>query len=169
MTGCSAQAVTYNAGTGQATAPCASASLTASGSPHSIIAAYGGDANYNGSNNTASPLPQTVNKASTATALTSSPVSPSAVNQSVTFTAQVSPTSGTASVPFSGTVTFKDNGNSIADCPAATISGAGMATCVATSLGAIPTTSSQHMQAIRTTTSAFRIPRRRWSMRSLPL
>jgi hypothetical protein len=136
MTGCSALSVTYNAGTGQATASCPSASLTASGSPHSITAKYVGDANYNGSDNTARPLSQTVNKASTTTALTSSPVSPTAVNQSVTFTAQVSPTSGTASVPFSGTVTFKDNGNSIADCPAATISGAGVTTCIATSLAA---------------------------------
>jgi len=71
---------------------------------HSITAVYGGDNNFTGS--TSSPLPQTVNQASTTTKLASS-TNPSNFGQSVTFTATVaavSPGAGNAT----GTVTFTD-------------------------------------------------------------
>jgi hypothetical protein len=66
---------------------------------HTITASYGGDTNYNSS--TSPNLTQTVNKANTTTALTSSP-NPSTYPASVIFTATVSPAAAT------GTVTFYD-------------------------------------------------------------
>ena len=79
------------------------ASLTASGSPHSITAVYGGDLNFNPS--PASPIySQMVNKANTSTGVTSAP-NPSTVGQSVTFTATVTNTSGTPPTP-TGAVQF---------------------------------------------------------------
>ena len=71
---------------------------------HSITAVYGGDTNDAGS--TSSTLSQTVNKGSTTITLGSS-ANPAAAGQSVTFTAQVSPTTAT------GTVTFKDGSNTL--------------------------------------------------------
>ena len=71
---------------------------------HLITAVYGGDGNFTSS--TSSALTQTVNKAATATAVSSS-LNPSVFGQSVTFTATVAavaPGAGTAT----GTVTFKD-------------------------------------------------------------
>ena len=83
-----------------------SASLTTStltvGS-HAITASYSGDATFAGS--TSSAVTQTVNRASTATALTSS-LDPSVFGQQVTFTATVSPFSGPT-----GTVQFFDGVN----------------------------------------------------------
>jgi hypothetical protein len=70
-----------------------------------VMATYAGDS-YN-STSTSPALSQQVNKASTTTALTSSP-NPSTSGQPVTFTATLSSTTGP--VP-TGTVTFK-NGNS---------------------------------------------------------
>ena len=55
---------------------------------HSITAVYSGTNNFNASDNSASPLTQTVNKASTTTTVASS-VNPSVFGQSVTFTATV--------------------------------------------------------------------------------
>ena len=79
------------------------ASLTAGS--HSITANYGGDATFAGS--TSSPITQTVNQASTTTALASS-LNPSSSGQSVTFTATVTPSLGPT-----GTVQFFDGGNSL--------------------------------------------------------
>jgi hypothetical protein len=79
------------------------ASLTAGS--HSITASYGGDATFAGS--TSSPITQTVNQASTTTALASS-LNPSSSGQSVTFTATVTPSLGPT-----GTVQFFDGGNSL--------------------------------------------------------
>jgi len=78
---------------------------------HSITVSYAGDGNFNGSNG--GPLTQTVNKNSTTTSVLSS-ANPSTFGQSVTFTAVLSPVTGTggALVP-SGTVTFFADGNSI--------------------------------------------------------
>jgi hypothetical protein len=87
---------------------------------HSITAIYGGDSNYNGS--TSSALSQRVNKATTATSLTSAP-NPSSFNQSVTFTATVTGQFGT---PGAGTVTFTYG--SITLCSAVALTG-GVATC----------------------------------------
>lgn len=77
---------------------------------HTITTNYTGDGNFNGSSG-ALGAAQIVNKANTATAVTSS-LNPSTLNQSVTFTATVSalaPGSGTPT----GTITFLDGGNSI--------------------------------------------------------
>ena len=71
---------------------------------HSITANYGGDSNNLSS---ASPaVSQTVNKANTTTAISSS-ANPAAAGQSVKFTAQVSPSTAT------GTVTFYDGASAI--------------------------------------------------------
>lgn len=73
---------------------------------HTFVATYGGDANFNGSQAT-SPL-ETVTTAQTSTTLASS-ANPSAVGQSVTFTATVAVTPPGGGRP-TGTVAFLDNG-----------------------------------------------------------
>ena len=74
---------------------------------HSITAIYSGDTLYNTSVSTA--ITQVVNMpVSTTTTLTSSSNS-SVYGQSATFTATVTPSSGTGSTP-TGMVTFYDNG-----------------------------------------------------------
>jgi uncharacterized delta-60 repeat protein len=78
---------------------------------HTITASYGSDTNYNGSSGSLNSNPQVVNKANSATTLTSSN-NPSILNQSVTFTATVSASAPGAGMP-TGTVTFLDGGSSI--------------------------------------------------------
>jgi hypothetical protein len=90
---------------------------------HTIKAVYPGTASYTGSSS--GNLRQIVSTPSTTTSLTSSP-NPSAVGQSVTFTATVT---SSASFP-NGTVTFKDGGKSLGS---ATLSG-GQATFSTASL-----------------------------------
>jgi parallel beta-helix repeat protein len=82
-----------------------SAALSTGG--HSITATYSGDTNYVSS--TSSGLTETVNKAATTTALSSS-MNPAVVGQSVTFTATVTSSFGTAS----GSVTFMDGSTVLA-------------------------------------------------------
>jgi hypothetical protein len=106
-----------------ATATCTTSSLGGGG--HSITAVYSGD-----TNNLASTSPvvtQTVNQASTSTAL-SSAQNPSTVGQPVTFTATVTGLSA------GGTVTFKDGSTTVGWCGAQPVSGA-TATCTTSSLG----------------------------------
>ena len=79
------------------------------GGSHSIIAAYSGDASFIGS--TSSALTQTVNKASTSAAISTS-ASPSILNQSVTLTAMVTVSAPGSGTP-SGSVTFKDGGTTL--------------------------------------------------------
>ena len=79
---------------------------------HSITASYAGDTNFNSSSST---LAQTVNKAATATALSSS-ANPSTINQSVTFTATVSVVAPGAGTP-TGSVTFNDGANALSTVP----------------------------------------------------
>jgi autotransporter-associated beta strand protein len=76
---------------------------------HTITVSYSGDANFNASS-TATPFTQTVNKANTATAVTSS-ANPVVLGQSVTFTATVSAVAPGAGIP-GGTVTFSVDGAS---------------------------------------------------------
>ncbi len=76
---------------------------------HSITAKYLGSTNYNQS--TSAVLTQTVEKAETSTALTSS-VNPSKFGQSVTFTATVSVSSPGSGAP-SGTVTFMEGATTL--------------------------------------------------------
>ena len=75
---------------------------------HSITALYAGNSFFGGS--TSRALTQSVNTAATTTILTSSQ-NPSTLGQPVTFTATVSPPSGTG-VP-AGSVTFKDGGTTL--------------------------------------------------------
>src|ERR1043166_1060934 len=75
---------------------------------HTITAAYGGDGNFNTSDSTATPVTQTVNQASTTTAVSSS-VNPSVFGQSVTFTGTVSVVSPGAG-PRTGTLAFSVDG-----------------------------------------------------------
>lgn len=93
---------------------------------HAIAATYAGDTSFDGAS--AGPTTLTVNKASTATLITTSS-NPSVVGQSVTFTAQVGvlpPSNGTPT----GTVTFADNGTPFGTAPVA----AGLATMATSAL-----------------------------------
>ncbi|WP_316782051.1 beta strand repeat-containing protein, partial [Streptomyces sasae] len=89
---------------------------------HSLTAAYGGSGSYNGS--TSSADTQTVNKANTTTAVSSSP-NPSVFGQSVNLTATVAVVAPGGGVP-GGTVTFFIGG--IPQTPAVPLNGSGVAT-----------------------------------------
>lgn len=78
---------------------------------HTITTSYGGDTDFNGSTGSLTGNPQIVNKANTATAVTSS-VNPSVFGQSVTFTASVLAAAPGAGTP-TGTVMFLDGGSPI--------------------------------------------------------
>src|SRR5204862_5129877 len=80
-------------------------------SNHIISAVYGGDTTYNTS--TSTNFTQTVSKANSSTALTSS-FNPSVFGQSVTFTATVTAVSPGAGTPGSGSVIFKDGATALA-------------------------------------------------------
>jgi hypothetical protein len=82
-------------------------------------AAYSGDASFAAS--TSSPITQTVTKASTTTAVSSS-LNPSPIGTLVTFTAQVTASTGAST---SGSVTFKDGATTLAT---ATLNSSGIAT-----------------------------------------
>jgi hypothetical protein len=103
------------------TATFTTSALDVSGTPHSITAVYGGDANY--ATSTSSAVSQVVNQASTTTTLTSD-VNPSAPGQTVTFTATVAAASPGAGTP-TGTVDFLDNGTQIGT---GTLNASGVAT-----------------------------------------
>lgn len=93
---------------------------------HSITASYAGDGNFNSSLST---LAQTVNKASTATTLSSS-ANPSTISQSVTFSATVSVVAPGAGTP-TGSVTFNDGSNTLGTAP---VSSSGTATFTTSTL-----------------------------------
>jgi predicted secreted protein len=112
--------VTLN-GSGQATFTTSALSF----GTHSITATYNGDANN--ASSTSAPLGQVVGQAPTSTALQSS-VNPSALGQSVTFTATVTGTSVT------GTVTFKDGATTLATVTLNGSGGSGQATFTTSAL-----------------------------------
>ena len=88
--------------------------LAASATPHSITAAYGGDATtYGASTSAASPV--TVDKGTTSTALSSSAPSSSTVGQSVTFTATLTQVTGTGTL--TGNVDFKEGTTVLGSIP----------------------------------------------------
>ncbi len=115
---------------GTATLNSGKATFTTSGlaaGSQSIIAVYGGDANFTGT--TSSVFVQTVRPDSTSTALASS-VNPSRSGQSVTFTATVTANAPGSGIP-SGQVTFKDGGTVLGT---AQLNGSGRATFSISSL-----------------------------------
>lgn len=116
--------------TGCATRPIASGEATCTTSTlpvanTSITAVYAGDVNF--ATSTSTPLGQVVAKADTTVAVGSSD-NTSSWNESVTFTATITPTSPATAAPNSGTVGFTADGSSIAGCTARPIT-AGTATC----------------------------------------
>jgi len=135
ISGCSSAMSSYSTSTGNATATCTTTTLTAAGSPHAIVARYAGDSNYNSSDNSSTPMSQTVSALATTIGVTASPSSSTNVNASVTFTAQLVGVALTPVAP-SGTVTFSINGSSSPDCPAVTVNASGRATCTTSRLTA---------------------------------
>ncbi|HZS45309.1 MAG TPA: Ig-like domain repeat protein, partial [Blastocatellia bacterium] len=95
---------------------------------HPITAVFNGDANFPTSTGTLTNG-QTVNKAASSTAVTSS-TSPSVFGQSTTFTATVTATSPGAGTP-TGTVTFKDGTTTLGT---GTLNGSGVATFATSAL-----------------------------------
>jgi hypothetical protein len=93
---------------------------------HTITTSYPGDVNFGASTGALTSNPQVVNKGATSTTLTSSQ-NPSAFGQAVAFTATVKGAGGTPT----GTVTFKDNGNTIGT---AKLNASGTATLTVSSL-----------------------------------
>jgi sugar lactone lactonase YvrE len=124
--------VVWNSGTATGTASCTTSGLVA-GASRNLVATYGSDANYSASSNS---VAQTVIKALTTTTL--NPTSTGTVDQAVTLSAIVAPTSGASTVTYAGTVAFTANGNSIsAACSAAAVNitaGVATATCTSSSL-----------------------------------
>ena len=96
---------------------------------HNITAVYGGDASFNGSTSTS--VDQEVQKADTATTLTSS-ANPSKIGQSVTFTATVNVVAPGSGAP-TGSVTFTDGATILAT---STLNASGQATLTTAALAA---------------------------------
>src|SRR6201988_286804 len=78
---------------------------------HTVTTSYGGSANFNGSTGSLTGNPQVVTKTDTTTTVTSSQ-NPSALGQSVTFTATVAAVAPGSGTP-TGTVTFLDGGSPV--------------------------------------------------------
>ncbi|MEU0842691.1 Ig-like domain repeat protein [Streptomyces sp. NPDC005962] len=116
------------------TATVTHAYTSASGSPYTITAAYSGDTDYDPSEDT---IVHTVDPASTVTRVTSS-ANPSAVGQTVTMFARVSPVPPGAGAP-TGTVTF-DFGDGSATVTAPVSGGRASATHAYTSTAGSPYT-----------------------------
>ncbi|HWH12159.1 MAG TPA: Ig-like domain repeat protein [Solirubrobacteraceae bacterium] len=127
IAGCSARPLSA---TSPDTATCTTAALSVAGSPHSIVATYGGDGSFLSSGSSA--LSYTVHKASTTTTVTASPASPSTFGQPVTFTASVAPVAPGAGTP-TGTVAFTVDGTAVGS---PTLSGTSHASVATSSLSA---------------------------------
>jgi Bacterial Ig-like domain (group 3) len=121
-------------------ATCTDPSLAFSATPHVIQATYSGDSNYSTTVGTLTGG-QTVNQGSTSVTLSSS-ANPSAFEQSVTFTATVTP-NPSGPTGLKGAVTFVDSVTSAAipGCSNLTLTsagGAGQATCTTAGLAVSP-------------------------------
>ena len=101
---------------------------------HTMVANYLGSTTFDPSSSNP-PLTQTVNRADTTVAVTSS-ANPSVYGQWITLTATISITAPGGGTP-TGSVEFRDNGVAIAGCSAQGISGSApfQATCTLNSLG----------------------------------
>jgi hypothetical protein len=110
-------------------ATCTTSALTASGSPDSVTATYNGDPYSLPS--TSDTVNQIVDNAAT-TITVSSDNNPSALGQSVTFTATVVAVAPAGGIP-TGTVTFQDDGVDLGGCSSNTLN-SGTATCTTTAL-----------------------------------
>jgi autotransporter-associated beta strand protein len=93
---------------------------------HSITAAYSGDSNF--ATSTSAPLMQTITLATTTVSVTSS-ANPSILGQPVTFTASVTPTTPSTTMP-TGMVTFKEGTNTLGT---SSLNASGVATLTETS------------------------------------
>ncbi len=121
-------------GSGQAAA--SSTTLSVSGSPHSVVACYLGNSNYNASTGS---IPQTVNKANTTVAINSHLPNPSTTTQQITVKYTVSVTAPGGGTP-TGNVQVSDGTDSCTGTVAAgqcnvTLSTAGTRTLTATYQG----------------------------------
>ncbi len=128
---CNAGGIDHVTLDGNGKAICVTRSLQAPS--QSVTAAYGGDVSFK-SSSSAPALVQTVTPLAASLALAQSAAT-TTVNQSVTFTATVSASAVSPLAP-AGSVTFKFNGNSIADCLASPVDATGKATCTTSSLAA---------------------------------
>ena len=114
---------------GTGAASCTTSALQANTT--ALTATYNGDPTYAVTTGTASV---TVNKVSPTISLSApSPASPSALNTSVTFTANLAGVTFTPVVP-GGTVTFSVGGIPITGCNAAAVNSSQQATCITASL-----------------------------------
>src|SRR5207244_3544965 len=100
---------------------------------HSISAAYGGDANFSGSDDSASPLTETISRAATSTGAVTASANPSTSGQAVTFTATVSAAGPGAGMP-TGTVTFYDGSTALGSVSLSLVNGLDQATFATSSL-----------------------------------
>jgi len=120
--GCASQPITSDVAT------CTTSFAHGNGPTFSIEAAYSGDGDFSGSNDT---ITQTVNLGPTATVTTlTAGTNPSVSGQSVTYTAAVAPVAPAAGSPL-GSVAFKDGAATIAGCASQALAG-GVATCSVT-------------------------------------
>jgi len=126
ITGCNAVPVDA---TGKAT--CTTAALPVGSD--AIAATYSGDSNFVVS--APGALTQSVTALVATLGLTPSPVSPTAVNTTVTFTAQLGGVALSPTVPV-GTVTFTINGNPNPNCAPRQVNASGAATCIISTLSA---------------------------------
>jgi hypothetical protein len=126
--------ITADNTTGVTTVVCTTTALQAApaASPDTITVSFTADANYSAGSQTA---PLTVDEAATTTALTTSN-NTTKVDSPVTLTATVSPSAGTATVPYSGNITFLDGTGAVAGCtsPVTVNTTTGVAKCVTSSL-----------------------------------
>ena len=112
---------------------CTESTLTAG--VHTITATYYNDIN-NGTSNGSTTVPVQAGGSSVTVSSSLNPSvvpNPNNVNDTVTFTAMVT-TTGTVSVPLSGTVSFTANGLTVPNCLAVPVNTGGLAQCTATAL-----------------------------------
>jgi hypothetical protein len=129
ITNCTAVTVTFSSANENATASCSTSTLTAA--THQITARYNGSTSYNTFTSTPA-VPLVVAKADTTASLATSAGTVN-LNQSVTLTATIKPTS--PAVALTGTVGFTENGQTITGCSSQNVT-SGAAQCITSALPA---------------------------------